>query len=123
MSRNEKDLKQALVDIPKIREEFWNNVNIPGSQNGYNEELSKAHRLADFLEQGELMARDALERNESCGGHFREESQTAENEALRDDENYCHVSAWEFTGVGKDPILHKEPLEFENVKLSQRSYK
>ncbi|MFN7454007.1 MAG: fumarate reductase/succinate dehydrogenase flavoprotein subunit, partial [Pseudobdellovibrionaceae bacterium] len=91
--------------------------------NYVNPELEKACRVADFLEQGELMCQDALERNESCGGHFREEYQTPDNEAKRDDENYCHVAAWEFQGVGKKSQLHKEELKFENVKLSTRSYK
>lgn len=123
MSRSEKGLKEALEIIPKMREEFWNNVNVPGDQKYLNKNLEFAGRIADFLELGELMALDALERNESCGGHFREESQTPEGEALRNDEEYCYVSAWEFQGEGKKPVLHKEPLEFEYVKLTQRSYK
>jgi len=123
MSRSEKGLKEALEKIPKLREEFWNNVNIPGDQKYLNKNLEFAGRIADFLELGELMALDALDRNESCGGHFREESQTPEGEALRNDEEYCYVSAWEFQGEGKKPTLHKEPLEFEYVKLTQRSYK
>merc|ERR1711924_279941 len=102
---------------PKIREEFWNDVKIPGDLSQINTELEKAGRVADFLELGELMARDAFERNESCGGHFREESQTEENEALRDDENYCHVSAWEHKGKGKKPELHKEELFLKMLSL------
>jgi succinate dehydrogenase / fumarate reductase flavoprotein subunit len=123
MSRNEKGLKEALEIIPELREDFWKNVNVPGDDKYLNKNLEFAGRVADFLELGELMARDALERNESCGGHFREESQTPEGEALRDDENYCNVSVWEYQGDGKKPLLHKEPLEFEYVKLTQRSYK
>jgi len=123
MSRNEKGLKEALQLIPKLREEFWSDVRIPGEANGINTELEKAGRVADFMELGELMCRDALERKESCGGHFRDEYQTPDNEALRDDVNFCHVAAWEFTGVGKTPSLHKEELKFENVKLATRSYK
>lgn len=122
MSRNEKDLNKALDEIPKLREEFWKNVSVPGESKNVNLELEKAGRVADFLEMGELMALDALERNESCGGHFREESQTTENEALRNDNDYAHVAAWEYNGDNA-PILHKEKLEFEYVKLSQRSYK
>ncbi len=123
MSRSKESLTKAMNEIPKIREEFWNDIKIPGDLSQINTELEKAGRVADFLELGELMARDAFERNESCGGHFREESQTEENEALRDDENYCHVSAWEHKGKDKKPELHKEELVFENVKLTQRSYK
>ena len=123
MGRNEEGLTKALELIPKLREEFWSNVSIPGDGVNVNVELEKAARVADFLELGELMARDALDRRESCGGHFREESQTDENEALRDDENFCHVSAWEFKGVTETPEKHVEELVFENVKLSQRSYK
>lgn len=123
MSRNEAGLKKALELIPKLREEFWSNVRIPGTANGVNPELEKAGRVADFLELGELMCRDALERKESCGGHFREEYQTPDNEALRDDQNFCYVAAWEWTGKNKAPNLHKEDLKFENVKLSARSYK
>jgi succinate dehydrogenase / fumarate reductase flavoprotein subunit len=123
MSRGEKGLKEALEIIPELREEFWKNVNVPGDEKYLNKNLEFAGRVADFLELGELMALDALDRNESCGGHFREESQTPEGEALRDDENYCNVSVWEYRGEGKKPVLHKEPLEFEYVKLTQRSYK
>ena len=122
MSRNEAGLKQAISDISKLREEFWSDLRVPGDSDNINTELEKALRVADFLELGELMARDALERAESCGGHFREESQTEENEAKRDDENYTHVSAWEFQESGT-PVLHKEELTFENVPLTTRSYK
>lgn len=123
MARSESGLKHALEEIPKIREEFWRGVSVTGSGTDYNMALEEAGRVADFLEFGELITLDALERRESCGGHFREESQTAENEALRDDANFCHVAAWEFQGVGEKPALHKEPLTFENVHLTQRSYK
>jgi succinate dehydrogenase / fumarate reductase flavoprotein subunit len=122
MGRNQKGLTGALAQIPKLREEFWSNVRIPGEINGINPELEKAGRVADFLEQGELMCKDALDREESCGGHFREEHQV-DGEAQRNDEKFCHVSAWEYTGTGKAPTLHKEPLEFKDVKLATRSYK
>ena len=123
MSRNESGLTKALTEIPKLRQQFWNDVKIPGDANFMNQELEKAGRVADFLELGELMAYDALTRKESCGGHFREESQTPDNEALRDDANFCFVSAWEHKGVDTKPELHKEALEFEKVHLSTRSYK
>ncbi|MCJ7819150.1 MAG: FAD-binding protein, partial [Syntrophales bacterium] len=123
MARNEAGLQQALTRIPAIREEFWQNVAIPGSGGELNQSLERAGRVADFLEFAELMVIDALSRKESCGCHFREESQTEENEAKRDDENYAHVSVWEYTGDGKSPEFHKEPLVFENVQPSQRSYK
>ena len=123
MSRNEAGLKKALSEIPKLREEFWNNVKVPGNANYVNPELEKAYRVADFLEQGELMCEDALQRKESCGGHFREESQTAEGEAQRDDANFCYVAAWEWQGNKKKQALHKEDLHFENIKLATRSYK
>lgn len=123
MGRNEKGLKDALAKIPQIREEFWNNVKIFGSAAELNQGLEEAGRVADFLEFAELMCFDALNRSESCGGHFREESQTTEGEAKRDDQNYCHVSAWEFKGKDKQPTLHKEQLAFENVHLVERSYK
>jgi succinate dehydrogenase / fumarate reductase flavoprotein subunit len=122
MGRNEKGLKRALEEIPKIREEFWQNVKVPGDANYVNPELEKACRVADFLEQGELMCEDALQRKESCGGHFREESQV-DGEAKRDDENFCYVAAWEWTGNNKKQNLHKEELQFENVHLATRSYK
>jgi succinate dehydrogenase / fumarate reductase flavoprotein subunit len=123
MARNDAGLRQALKRIPEIRAEFWENVRVPGSGESLNQELEKAGRVADFLELGELICLDALERTESCGGHFREESQTAEGEALRDDENFAYVAAWQFAGEGNEPILNKEPLLFEHVKLTQRSYK
>jgi succinate dehydrogenase / fumarate reductase flavoprotein subunit len=123
MSRTATSLKDALRLIPPLREEFWENVIVPGQNEELNQSLEKAGRVADFLEFAELMCIDALERNESCGAHFREEYQTPEGEPLRDDLHFCHVAAWEFTGVGKTPILHKEPLEFEFIPLTQRSYK
>jgi succinate dehydrogenase / fumarate reductase flavoprotein subunit len=123
MARNEQGLKEAIEEIRAIRAEFWANVRVPGSANEFNPELDKAGRVADFLELGELMCFDALVRNESCGGHFREESQTEEGEAIRDDDNFAFVSAWEYTGDGQEPTLHKEELVFENIKLVQRSYK
>ena len=123
MARNEKGLKKAITEIQKIREEFWKDVKIPGEMNNLNPELEKAGRVADFFEVGELIARDALNRKESCGGHFREESVTDEGEAKRDDKNFAYVAAWEYKGEGKNPELHKEELVFENVKLTQRSYK
>lgn len=123
MARSEESLKRALELIPELRTEFWNNVKIPGTGAELNQELEKAARVADFLEFGELMARDALHRNESCGGHFRIEYQMSDGEAKRDDANYCYVAAWEFKGVDKKPVLHKEPLTFENVHLAVRSYK
>lgn len=123
MSRSEAGLKQILSEIPKLREEFWQNVRIPGSEDGWNKNLEFALRVADFLELGELMARDALERQESCGGHFREEYQTDDGEALRNDEKFAYVAAWEYSGHPSEPVLHKEKLEFENVQLAQRSYK
>jgi succinate dehydrogenase / fumarate reductase, flavoprotein subunit len=109
--------------IKDIREDFWQNVKIIGTNEEINQSLEKAARVADFFELGELMAEDALQRNESCGGHFREESQTEENEAKRDDENFSHVAAWEYTAADKPEVLHKEQLQFEFVKPSQRSYK
>ena len=123
MSRNEENLKKALIDIKTLKDSFWSNVKVPGNQKGINLELEKAGRVADFIELGELMIRDALSRNESCGAHFREEYQTAEGEALRDDENFNFVSAWESQGESSEPKLHKEKLEFETVTPTQRSYK
>ena len=123
MARNESGLKEALRRIPAIRDEFWQNVTIRGSEGELNQTLERAGRVADFLEFGELLVTDALHRRESCGGHFREEFQTPEGEALRDDEHFTYVAAWEFTGVGKGPNLHKEELKFEEVHLAQRSYK
>jgi succinate dehydrogenase / fumarate reductase flavoprotein subunit len=123
MSRNNAGLEEARAKIQALRSEFWENVIVPGQEEGFNQSLEKAGRVADFLEFGELMILDALERQESCGGHFNEAYQTEENEALRNDDDYCHVSAWEYKGADADPQMHKEPLVFENVKLSQRSYK
>ncbi len=123
MARTEQSLTKAISEIPAIRDEFWTNVRVLGSNESMNQSLEKAGRVADFLEFGELMCRDALHRNESCGGHFREEYQTEEGEALRDDENFAYVGAWEWKGVGSDPALHKEQLTFDNVHLATRSYK
>ena len=123
MARNTDGLKSAIAEIKALREEFWKDIKVPGSADEYNEELAKAGRVADFLELGELFAKDALERNESCGGHFREESQTAEGEAARDDANYTYVSAWEYTGLPSEANLHKEELVYENIELKTRSYK
>jgi succinate dehydrogenase / fumarate reductase flavoprotein subunit len=123
LTRNEVGLKEAIEQIRAVRDEFWQNVKVVGPANTYRLNLQKAGRLADFLELGELMAIDALDRKESCGCHLREESQSEEGEAVRDDENFCYVSAWKYKGNGADPELHKEPLVFENVELSQRSYK
>lgn len=121
MARSQSSLRKALAEVPRIREDFWRNVAITGSDD-MNPTLERACRVADFLEFAELLCHDALERNESCGGHFREEHQTEKGEAQRDDRHYCHVAAWEFTGVGNTPILHKEPLFFEEVHPSQRNY-
>ena len=123
MSRNEKDLKNALTQIKDLKKDFWQNIFVPGSDNELNPELEKAGRVADFIELGELMIYDALDREESCGGHFREEHQTPEGEALRDDENYTFVSAWEYKGDENVPELHKENLNYEEVTPTQRSYK
>ena len=123
MARNEAGLKDALQRIPALREEFWRDLRVPGSGEELNQSLEQAGRVADFLELGELMCRDALERRESCGGHFREEYQTADGEAQRDDANYCHVAAWEYAGEGRPPVRNVEPLAFDNVHLATRSYK
>ena len=123
MARNKEGLDYAIQEIKNIRKEFWTNVKIPGSQNEMNKELEKAGRVADFLELGELFAKDALERTESAGGHFREESQTPEGEALRNDEDFAFTSAWEYIGEPSEAILHKEKLEFNDIELKQRSYK
>jgi succinate dehydrogenase / fumarate reductase flavoprotein subunit len=123
MARNEPGLRRALESIPKLRDDFWQNVSVPGTPDNLNQSLEYAGRVADYLEFAELLTLDALQRGESCGGHFREESQTPEGEALRDDERYMYVAAWEFKGVGKQPELHKEPLEFNEVHPTQRSYK
>ena len=123
MARNKAGLKKALAAIPKLRAEFWEDINVVGSGNELNAELEKAGRVADFLELGELMALDALHREESCGGHFREEYQTEEGEAKRNDKAFSYVAAWEYAGSNKKPMLVKEPLKFEYVIPSQRSYK
>jgi succinate dehydrogenase / fumarate reductase flavoprotein subunit len=123
MARTNDGLKKARSRIQELRAEFWENVRVPGTERDFNQSLEKAGRVADFLEFAELMILDALARQESCGGHFNEAYQTEENEARRDDVNFCHAAAWEFTGEEKDPVLHKEPLLFENVHLTQRSYK
>ena len=127
MSRNKKGLEKAIKEIKSLRHEFWKNVRVPGDKKSLNPELEKAGRVADLLELGELFAKDALNRNESCGGHFREESVEVDGEqkgeAKRDDLNCTHVSAWEYTGDPSDAILHKEKLEFNDIELKQRSYK
>ena len=123
MARNEDGLKKAVNLIEDVRKEFWSNVLVPGENSEFNQELEKALRLIDFIEIGKLMAIDALDRRESCGGHFREEMQTEDGETKRDDENYMHVSAWEYQGENQAPTLHKEPLDYETVKLSTRNYK
>ena len=123
MARNAKGLEEAMKEIAALRKDFWENVKVPGSIDSKNQELEKAGRVADFLELGELFAKDALHRNESCGGHFREEYQTEEGEALRDDENFKYVAAWEYVGEPKDAKLHKEDLVYENIELKTRSYK
>jgi succinate dehydrogenase / fumarate reductase flavoprotein subunit len=123
MARNAQGLKKALARVPELRQEFWENVSVPGSDKGLNQSLEKAGRVADFLEFAEVMLTDALERDESCGGHFREEHQTEEGEAKRNDEDFSYVAAWEFDGVGNAPKLHKEELTFDYVPPTQRSYK
>jgi len=123
MARNAQGLKEAIEEIKQIREEFWKDVKVPGSAEGINQELEKAGRVADFLELGELFARDALLREESCGGHFREEYSTEDGEAMRDDENFTYVAAWEYKGEPSEAELHKEPLVYENIELKTRSYK
>ena len=123
MSRNEKGLKEAINEIKSLRKDFYKNVLVPGTANSFNESLAKATRVSDFLELGELFAKDALERSESCGGHFREESQSKEGEALRDDKNFTFVSAWEYNGEPSNALLHKEDLRYENIELKTRSYK
>jgi succinate dehydrogenase / fumarate reductase flavoprotein subunit len=122
MERTDAGLRKALEEIPKLRAEFWSDLVVPGAPNNQNQTLEYAGRVADFLEFGELMCLDALQRKESCGGHFREEFQTPDGEALRDDENFSYVAAWEHTGAGKSPALHKESLTFEYVRPTQRSY-
>jgi len=122
MARSEKGLKKALAEIPAIREEFWKTVAVTGTGDEFNQTLERAGRVADFLEFGELLAKDALTREESCGGHFREEHQTPDGEAKRDDEKFCHVAAWEYKGDGKEPVRHEEPLTFDNVHIATRNY-
>ena len=125
MARNAAGLKEALARIPQLREEFWRDVRVPGDGEEFNQSLERAGRVADFLEFAELMCIDALTRDESCGGHFREEHQTPDGEARRDDEHFAEVFAWEYQGNGSvaAPKLHREPLSFETVELTQRSYK
>ena len=123
MARNKAGLEKAIKLIPELRQEFWNNVNVLGKNEELNQSLEKAGRVADFLEFGELMCRDALNREESCGGHFREEYQTPDGEAQRNDDKFCYVSAWEYKGENQKPVEHKEELSYENIKLAQRSYK
>jgi succinate dehydrogenase / fumarate reductase flavoprotein subunit len=123
MSRTEIGLNEAIKEIKELREDFWKNVTVPGKLNELNKELEKAGRVADFLELGELFAKDALTRNESCGGHFREEYATKEGEAKRDDKNFTFVSAWEYAGEPSEAKLHKEKLEFDNIEVKERSYK
>jgi len=123
MARDASGLKKALGEIRVLRDAFWSDVKVPGAGDDINQELEKAVRVADFLELAELITRDALARNESCGGHFREEYQTEEGEALRDNENFQHVAVWEYAGEDSDPVRHIEPLVFERVTPTQRSYK
>ncbi len=123
MARNEDGLKRAIKEITELRSEFWKNVYVPGENNEFNQEIEKALKVADFMELGELMARDALNRRESCGGHFREEMQTPDGETLRDDENFMYVSTWEYKGDGQEPQMHKEELKYEFTKLATRNYK
>lgn len=123
MARDEEGLKKAIVEIQALKEEFYKNVKVPGSQYEFNQELEKALRLEDFFDIGILMARDALNRHESCGGHFRVESQTEDGEAKRDDKNYMYVAAWEYKGENQEPELHKEPLNYEFIEVKTRNYK
>jgi succinate dehydrogenase / fumarate reductase flavoprotein subunit len=123
MERNKTGLEKAIVEFKHLREEFWSDARIPGGADELNPELEKAGRVADFIEIGELMARDALLREESCGVHFREEYQTDEGEAKRNDDDFMYVAAWEYNGTGNEPVLHKEPLQYENIKVQSRNYK
>ncbi|MBV5350108.1 fumarate reductase/succinate dehydrogenase flavoprotein subunit, partial [bacterium] len=123
VARSKESLETNLKKIPALREEFWENVKVSGTGAEFNQQLENAGRTADFFEFAELMCRDALHRNESCGGHFRTEFQTDDGEAMRDDANYCYAAAWEFKGLNNEPEMHKEPLKFENVHLAVRSYK
>src|SRR5213078_1911046 len=123
MARNAKGLQEAIAEIQQLKKEFWADVRIPGSINEMNPELDKANRVADFIELGELICVDALNRNESCGGHFREEYQTTDGEARRDDDHFAYVAAWEYQGPDKPPALHKESLVYDEVHMTTRSYK
>ena len=123
MERTEEGLKLAISKIDALREEFWTNVKVSGVNEDFNQTLERAGRVADFIELGRRMCVDALHRRESCGGHFRAESQTEDGEALRNDEEFLYVGAWEYTGAGEKPVLHKEPLVYEAIELKQRSYK
>jgi succinate dehydrogenase / fumarate reductase flavoprotein subunit len=123
MARDDKGLKELLQKIPALREEFWKNVKVTGESGNLNQDLEAAGRVADFMEFAELLVLDALERRESCGGHFRTEFQTPDGEAQRDDEHFAHVAAWEYQGQGKPPIRHQEPLVYDEVHMTQRSYK
>jgi len=123
MYRTEEGLMKAIGLIQELKQEFWSNVRVTGVNEDFNQALEKAGRVADFIELGELMCVDALHRRESCGGHFRAESQTPEGEALRQDDGYLYVAAWEFGGDGGKPVLHREPLHYEAIELKQRSYK
>jgi len=123
MGRTKESLSKAIIEIKAIREDFWKDVRITGMKDELNPELEKALRVADFLELGELIARDALNRDESCGGHFREEYQTIEGEALRNDEKFMYAACWEYKGEGNEPVLNKEPLIYENIEVKQRNYK
>jgi succinate dehydrogenase / fumarate reductase flavoprotein subunit len=123
MARSKESLERALQAIPEVREQFWRDLKVPGSASDFNQELEKAGRVADFLELGELLTWDALQRNESCGGHFRTEYQTDEGEAKRNDAEYAYAAAWEWTGENKPWTLNKEPLVFESIQLQTRSYK
>ena len=123
MARNKEGLTSAIEEIKALREEFWKEVKVPGGMNEFNDELAKAGRVADYLELAELFAKDALHREESCGGHFREESQSEEGEARRDDESFKYAAVWEYTGNPGEAILHKEDLVYENIELKTRSYK
>lgn len=122
MTRTDEGLRKALDRIPQIREAFWRRIKVPGTGEEFNQSLEKAHRIVDYLELAELMCLDALHRAESCGGHFREESQTPDGEAARRDEEFCYAAAWEFTATGEAPVLHKEDLVFAYVHPTQRSY-
>jgi succinate dehydrogenase / fumarate reductase flavoprotein subunit len=123
MARDAVGLKEAIASIRELRGQFWHELALTGTDADLNKQLEQAARLADYLELGELMARDALMREESCGGHFRNEHQTEDGEARRDDQNFCFVSAWEYTGEDQEPVMHREALAFENVELKTRSYK